>query len=1063
MYKFSPKHRLIAICLIIAMLVPAGVSLKAHAEESVTGVVTAGSLYMRTAPSKEADKVMVGDSPVLLVQDQEVVILDTSGDWYHVRAVFQGQIVEGYSLSGESGKTYVKALGDVGTSKEPTPVPTQAPEATPTPAPTKAPEPTKAPTPTEIPESAYAYGEISASVLNMRTGPSTDYAIRTVKGENVVFSSGQEVTIMWEENGWYKVSAVYKGSLIEGYCKASYVDVTSGKPVSKTGKTDESGTTPTKAAEPTATEAPQTEDSSKVSSKVYYKTYDEVPEGATEEKIKFKAKYAIHALTNAYDGLNLRDDAGPSANIITSLPIDTEIVIINMTKVKTVNSKGKKETTRWYKVVAPVNDTYVAGYVNSTYVNVKSTESFPVTISEKNLNVYTDADKTAKTTISSGKEVLLAKGTKVYVQGEEDSDGGEKYFLITANYKGETITGYVRASKAKFVKTTKKLYVQYLENGGGAAEPTKTPDPNAAQYGFDSANAIVKDAPGLTVHLLADNASDVLYTSSGKAVMLYTGDSVEIVDVRADGESVWCYVRFYYNGTEYYGYIRSTHLETSSSFALMSMESQASSASYDFETKLALEGFPESYKTLLRQLHAQYPNWEFRAFHTGLDWNEAVANETTVGKNVLPDNYSIEWKSLEAGAYSWKTDSFVVFDYPSWVTASKAATEYYLDPRNFLNETEIFQFEILTYSPSYQNLEGVRNILSNTALSGTTYKYTDELGNKRSLSYEETFIMAAEYSGVSPYHLASRVKQEVTIYPNQLSNSVSGSVEGYEGYYNFYNIAASDSTVAGGAIKKGLKFASSGTASSELNKKYLIPWNNRFSAILGGAAYIGNNYVHVGQNTLYLQKFNMTGTNTYGHQYMTNVEAPYSEGVRLGRGYENLYETPVIFTIPVYLNMPEEICTKPTKAYNPNNWLKTLKVVDDNGDKRPLTPTFDYTENQEYSLIVEYDTESLTFKTSTVSSLANVISAKTVYPVEGYNRFTVSVQAENGDIRDYVINVYREAAPEITPEPTPEITPEPTPEITPEPSEEVTPEPEITAEPEPSENAEPTPELTPDE
>lgn len=1077
MQKSSLLKRLIAICLIIAMIVPAGVNLRVSAEEAQTGIIVASELYMRTAPSKDADKVMVNDSPVILVRDQEVAVIETVGDWYHVRAVFNGQIVEGYSLSGQNGSTYIKLGRTSGTQiPVPTAEPTPEPTAAPTPKPTKAPDPT----PTEIPESAYAYGAITASVLNMRTGPSTDYAIRTVKGENVVFSNGQEVTVMWEENGWYKVSAVYKGTLIEGYCKADYVDVTDGKPISKNGTSDAGDKTaePTKelaTATPTPTPVPVSTDTKiKVASKTYYKAYDEIPDGVKVKKLGFTAKYDVIGTTNASDGLNLRDDAGLDANIITSLPKGTEIVIINAKNVTTTNSKGVSEKVRWYKVVAPVGNSYVAGFVNSAYVNVSSSKTFPVKVNKSKLYLYTDADCSAKVRNSAGKKVSLAKKTVLTVTGETESDDGAKYFAVTLNYKGETVSGYVPASKVVFATTTKKLYVKYLkvtEAKTPEATPTPIPDDSDGnKSNLGSANAVIKDAPGLTVHLAASNSSDMLYTESGRAVMLYTGDQVEIVDVSADGESIWCYIKFMFNGKEYYGYIRSTHLETSSSFSLMSMESQASAAKYDFETKLTLEGFPESYKEKLRLLHEQYPLWEFKAFHTGLDWNEVVANETEVGRNVLPNDYSIEWKSLEPGAYSWKNDTFVVFDYPSWVTASKEATSYYLDPRNFLTENEIFQFEILTYSPSYQNIEGVRTILGNTALSGTTYTFTDVLGQKRTISYEETFIMAAEYSGVSPYHLASRVKQEVTVWPMKLSQSVSGTVEGCEGYYNFYNIAASDSTVAGGAIKKGLTFAKNGTSNSKLNVKYQIPWNNRFSAILGGAAYIGNNYVHVGQNTLYLQKFNMTSVNTYGHQYMTNVEAPYSEGVRLFRGYEDLINTPVIFTIPVFLNMPETVCGKPEKAYNPNNWLKSLKVYNEDGDKLALTPTFDYTEDQEYSLIVDSDTSYLKFKGTTVSELAKVVSAKEVYPVEGYNVFNVSVQAENGNIRNYVINVYRESAPSPTPvaeptaEPTPEVTPEPTPEVTPEITPEASPEvtPEITAEAAEEGSSEVTPELTPE-
>ena len=41
----------------------------------------------------------------------------------------------------------------------------------------------------------------------------------------------------------------------------------------------------------------------------------------------------------------------------------------------------------------------------------------------------------------------------------------------------------------------------------------------------------------------------------------------------------------------------------------------------DFEAYLNAQGFPESYKPYLRSLHAQYPNWKFRAAKTGLSWS----------------------------------------------------------------------------------------------------------------------------------------------------------------------------------------------------------------------------------------------------------------------------------------------------------------------------------------------------------------------------------------------------------------------------------------------------------
>ena len=127
---------------------------------------------------------------------------------------------------------------------------------------------------------------------------------------------------------------------------------------------------------------------------------------------------------------------------------------------------------------------------------------------------------------------------------------------------------------------------------------------------------------------------------------------------------------------------------------------------------------------------------------------------------------------------------------------------------------------------------------------------------------------AAELYDVSPYHLVSRVIQEVG---SNGSRSVSGTEPGYEGIYNYYNIGAYQSS---DPVINALKWAS--TPSS--NEKYLRPWNSRYKAILGGAKYIATGYISVGQNTLYLQKFDVVANGgLYSHQYMSNIMAASSE------------------------------------------------------------------------------------------------------------------------------------------------------------------------------------------
>jgi len=72
-----------------------------------------------------------------------------------------------------------------------------------------------------------------------------------------------------------------------------------------------------------------------------------------------------------------------------------------------------------------------------------------------------------------------------------------------------------------------------------------------------------------------------------------------------------------------------------------------------------------------------------------------VAAESAVGKNLVGKNAVVSWKSLESTAYNRKKNTWYGFDGGSWVAASTALVQYYLDPRNFLGETSVFQFESL--------------------------------------------------------------------------------------------------------------------------------------------------------------------------------------------------------------------------------------------------------------------------------------------------------------------------------------------------------------------------------
>lgn len=116
-------------------------------------------------------------------------------------------------------------------------------------------------------------------------------------------------------------------------------------------------------------------------------------------------------------------------------------------------------------------------------------------------------------------------------------------------------------------------------------------------------------------------------------------------------------------------------------------------------------------------------------------------------------------------------------------------------------------------------------------------------------------------------------------------------------------------------------------ASNETKTKFLIPWNTKERAITGGGIFIGDSYINQGQNTIYLQKFDVTGDTLFWHQYMTNVLAPYSESKSIYNGYKNsnLLDIKREFIIPIYNNMPEIPTQSP--SIEPSNFIDDDKKL----------------------------------------------------------------------------------------------------------------------------------------
>lgn len=489
-------------------------------------------------------------------------------------------------------------------------------------------------------------------------------------------------------------------------------------------------------------------------------------------------------------------------------------------------------------------------------------------------------------------------------------------------------------------------------------------------------------------NMMGSCTADVLNVRSGagtgysKTGTVSYGDSLTILSETTDSSGAKWYKISCGNVT---GYVSAAYVQLTSS------GSQGSSDA-DFESYMTKQGFPESYKPYLRKLHEQHPKWIFTAQKLGVDWNTALKEECVVGRNLVHSSALASWKSMEKGAYDFNGGYWYGLD-GSWVAASKEIIMYYMDPRNFLNDTYIFMFENQSYDPSYQTESGVKTILADTFMSGS-YTCPD---TKKKYTYSQTFMDAAKKSGVSPYHLASRCRNEQGV--NGAPQSL-GTVKGYENYFNFFDIQAyATSTMT--AAEMGCKYAKT------TNPTYLLPWTNQYKSIVGGSIFLGTGYITKGQDTLYLQKFDMVdgGNGLYYHQYMTCVFGQANEAISLKNAYsQDILNSAMEFKIPVYNNMPDKLCPKPTSSGDNNNYLKSLSV-----SGTSISPKFDKFTTS-YTAKVNAEISSVTVNANPLGKSAKVSGKGKVSLKTGENTVKVTCTAASGVKRTYTIKITRKAA-----------------------------------------------------
>ena len=633
---------------------------------------------------------------------------------------------------------------------------------------------------------------------------------------------------------------------------------------------------------------------------------------------------------------------------------------------------GKDDGKEWHFVSFRKNDKDYKGYIRSDLVNMSGTSQSSG--ADSSGNASSDGTKEPQVGKIKGTGVNIRKapvdgkiicrlttGNQITVtdQLRSDADGQIWYAISFLNNK-KPENGYVRSDLTEGItpyESLTKTEEPKEESTGNTAEEPKQPESSASIKGM-----------GVRIREKVVNGNIV--------AQLDTGYPIEVLEeVNADDGFKWYRIKFSKNDKEKEGYVRSDLV------TIVNTNYNTQSSDADFEEQI--KEFPDDYKAQLRALHEKYPNWQFEAVKTGLEWSDVVKNESKVGRNLVAKTSIASWKSTEPQAYNWASNTWYGFDGGSWAAASTELIQYYLDPRNFLDDSGIFQFETLEFK-DYQNVDGVKNALAGTFMAGD---YSDTDGETR--SYASTFFEAGQNYGINPYHLASRAVQEQGVLGR--SQSIAGNVSGLENLFNYFNIGAFAAN-GNSATINGLYYAAGA------DENYLRPWNSRYKSINGSAKYIADKYVSVGQNTLYFQKFNVVNSKNgiYSHQYMSNIVAASYESARLKKAYSDL-NTKLIFRIPVYNNMPSAKCVKPTSDSNPNTYLSKLWV-----DGYSFTTEFSSV-NSTYYLTVGSDVESVNIGAEAVSSSSSVGGTGTYTLNSGENRIQVVCKAQNGATKGYTI------------------------------------------------------------
>ena len=688
---------------------------------------------------------------------------------------------------------------------------------------------------------AYAsnIGTVTASSLNVRSGPSTSYKIVTTVKKN------DKVNILQSSNGWYKIETA---SGKQGWASSSYISISNNDTNNNTNTSENIAIVNTDGLK-FRTGAGTSYSIIKVLNKG--EKVEVISESAGWSKVRYDSRlgyvasqYIDKTNTNYIikevntDGLNVRTGPSTSYSSIGKLNKGTKVQVIS-------------ESAGWSKI----NYNNKIAYVSSGYLKTVSTNT-----SDTKPEDSTEQYKEIKVVNTNGLNVRKGPSTSYSSIGKLNKGSNVEVISESAGW-----------SKINYNNTTAYVATMYLDK-----KTTNTED-STEQY----KEIKVVNTNGLNVR----KGPSTSYSSIGK---LNKGSNVEVISESAG----WSKIN--YNNTT--AYVATMYLDKKTTNTEDSTEQYKEIKVVNTNGLNVRKGPSTSYSSIGKLNKGS--NVEVISESAG--WSKINYNNTTayvatmyldkitsseqvppvVGgdsvENVngaiinykalnytLKDHVDVQYKkALEGGNVisssisrsSEESTTYVMAQSRAFSPASKSDLEYYLNPGNFTSSNRgMMQFLRLD---TYKG--GVSESELNSYLNSLP-----KVNGKNTVFYNQgkTFIDAAKKYDIDLIYLVSHAMWETGYGKSVLAQGQT--ITSYKGntlpqpvtVYNFFGI---------GAIDKSANV--SGAEAS-----YSNGWTSIEKTIDGSAKWIRDNYIKsskYNQNTIYKMKFNYEYS---FHQYATDV------------------------------------------------------------------------------------------------------------------------------------------------------------------------------------------------